>query len=138
MTDKQQIEEIAMALNYRCKSGCGTCYSKEYCGTYKAAKALYNAGYRKVEQDYAELLHEYESVSNGLVEAMELVHKIKAQRDVLKQQLAEARKETAKDFIFKVESYLGYEKDNETFTKKELLLILAEVAREQYDVEVEE
>lgn len=49
-----------------------------------------------------------------------------------------ARKETAKDFIFKVESYLGYNDDNETFTKKELLLILAEVAKEQYGVEVDE
>lgn len=51
---------------------------------------------------------------------------------------AEIRKETVKKFIFKVESYLGYNADNETFTKKELLLILAEVAREQYGVEVEE
>lgn len=50
---------------------------------------------------------------------------------------AEIRKETAKEFIFKVESYLGYNADNETFTKKELLLILAEVAKEQYGVEVE-
>lgn len=50
--------------------------------------------------------------------------------------LTKARKEVAKDFIFKVESYLGYNADNETFTKKELLLILAEVAKEQYGVEV--
>lgn len=43
---------------------------------------------------------------------------------------------TVKDFIFQVESYLAYDADNDTFTKKELLSILVEVAKEQFGVEL--
>ena len=142
MTAKQQIEDIAKIVS----TDCGECYTCEFehnpsakirCIDYAIATNLYNAGYRKVDQDFAELLDEYERVSEGLVDAMELVHKIKAKRDALEQQLAETCKKMVKDYIFKVESYLGYNADNETFTKKELLLILAEVAKEQFGVEME-
>lgn len=111
MTDKQQIEEMAKIASINC----GECYTCEFshlkgkglsCMDYLVANEFYNAGYRKVDQDYAELLYEYERVSEGLVDAMELVHKIKAKRDALEQQLAETRKETrketAKEFLLRV------------------------------------
>lgn len=105
MTDKQQIEKFAKDICKACRKSLKTCECKTPCVKAQiVSEALYNAGYRKVEQDYAELLYEYESVSEGLVDAMELVHKIKAKRDVLEQQLAEAHKETAKEIVEEIET----------------------------------
>lgn len=100
MTDKQQMEKFATDLCKACRKSLKTCECKTPCVKAEwVSEALYNAGYRKVDQDYAELLYEYERVSEGLVDAMELVHKIKAKRDALEQQLAETRKETAKEIL---------------------------------------
>lgn len=125
MTDKQQIEELRKFLSQLCCiSNCDNCKWRSLeegsCLDYFEAEALYNANYRRVADD-------------------EIVVKKSDRVNVFAEDFEELiRKETAKEFIFKVESYLGYENDNETFTKKELLLILAEVAKEQYGVEVEE
>ena len=128
MTDKQQIEEMASIL---CKGTsneglCEKCDFKKHeqfgfmyqCRKFDDAEALYNKNYRKVPEGSIIVDKEY----------------LKKELQGLELQVCKA---TAKDFIFKVESYLGYNDDNETFTKKELLLILAEVAKEQYGVEVE-
>ena len=146
MTDKQQIEEKIREMERigskrPCKADdCSTCLAmNRRCNDFLFAERLYNAGYRKVDENAVVLTREninkyakdcivgHETgldIINGLIAMGES----KAER---------ARKETATDFIFKVESYLGYNADNETFTKKELLLILAEVAKEQFGVEVE-
>ena len=71
------------------------------------------------------------------VDKHELIKALQYDRNQYDKGFDDGRKETAKDFIFKVESYLGYNADNETFTKKELLLILVEVAKEQFGVEVQ-
>lgn len=115
MIDKQQIEEMKnILLNSKAvtfEPNARKLYSQYHSDAFyvsnndghltidyfKFAEALYDAGWCKVEQDYAELLHEYECVSEGLVDAMELVRKVKAKRDMLEKQLAEARKEMAKE-----------------------------------------
>lgn len=96
----------------------------------KFATALYNKNYRQVPKNAVILTQEeydrmfsFKGTQGGFFNILDTVREIQSQ-------------ETAKDFLFKVESYLGYNADNETFTKKELLLILAEVAKEQYGVEV--
>lgn len=113
MTDKRQnfdllsFEEMAKDLCKAClrwRKLC-VCENPPCTMAYRVSEALYNARYRKVEQDYAELLYEYERVSEGLVDAMELVHKIKAKRDALEQQLAETRKETAREILKTIETY---------------------------------
>ena len=137
MTDKQQIEELAKIVS----TDCGECYTCEFehnpsakirCIDYAIATDLYNAGYRKVPENAVVLTQEEydhmfscKTTRGGFFNILDTVREVQSQ-------------ETAKDFIFKVESYLGYNDDNETFTKKELLLILAEVAKEQFGVEVEE
>ena len=156
MIDKQQIENMAQLLfdaldnavifeqititGGRVKTDC-----------YALAEALYNAGYRKVDENAVVLTREelskrdYEFRQIGYDECLRdnpkkdiYIKALERKIDQLNAKLDQALKETAKDFIFKVESYLGYNADNETFTKKELLLILAEVAREQFGVEVDE
>ena len=139
MTDKQQIEEMVKVIgvirpeisheNGRER----TVICMRNATNKEIAEALYNAGYRKVDENAVVLT---EKEYNTLLAKLER-YKNKKAWAVTKEVCEEYRKETAKDFIFKVESYLGYNDDNETFTKKELLLILAEVAKEQFGVEVE-
>lgn len=124
MNDKQQIEELRKFISQLCCiSNCDNCKWRSVkegsCLDYFEAEALFNANYRQIPESVVVVDKEYLKKE---LQGLEL----------------QARKATAKDFIFKVESYLGYNADNETFTKKELLLILAEVAKEQYGVEVEE
>ena len=156
MTDKQQIEEMAIMLcdMYRRDSEKKCAYVQECdmkCLHYQRCEALYNTGYRKVDANAVVLSKEelskrdYEFRQIGYDECLRdnpkkdiYIKALERKIDQLNAKLDQARKETATDFIFKVESYLGYNDDNETFTKKELLLILAEVAKEQYGVEVEE
>lgn len=189
MTDNQQIVEIMKVLNECCgvydengrylRNKCNSVdceyWSDENhcCCSYgrKEAEALYNARYRKVDENQIVVDKEEWEDLQGSDEALAKQYTAncilscelkKAKKEIerlynikldLEHQLtqkglteylgadviqAETRKETAKDFIFKVESYLGYNADNETFTKKELLLILAEVAKEQFGMEVEE
>lgn len=131
------------------------CYSDNNFHDCKKIKAvvdkLYNAGYRRVGENAVVLSREelskrdYEFRQIGYDECLRnnpkkdiYIKALERKIDQLNAKLDQARKETATDFIFKVESYLGYNDDNETFTKKELLLILAEVAKEQYGVEVED
>lgn len=140
MTDKQQIEDMVklMAKNW---------FNETMLST---AERLYNANYRKVPENAVVLTREelskrdYEFRQIGYDECLRdnpkkdiYIKALERKIDQLNAKLDQAGKETAKDFIFKVESYLGYNADNETFTKKELLLIIAEVAKEQYGVEVE-
>ena len=142
MTDNQQIVEIMKVLNECCgvydengrylRNKCNSVdceyWSDENhcCCSYgrKEAEALYNAAYRRVDENAVVL-------TRG--ELIDLQTQVTKNYNLFKT----AKQETAKDFIFKVESYLGYNADNETFTKKELLLILAEVAKEQFGVEME-
>lgn len=142
MTDKQQIEEMALLIEdvvENCEDDdclhCSYLNGKHYhCSRARIATALYNAGYRKVgESEMIVTKDEWEKLQ-GSDKAFDTLFVLFR---VLVASLGVVRKETAKDFIFKVESYLGYNADNETFTKKELLLILAEVAKEQYGVEVQ-
>lgn len=124
MTDKQQMKRDIMDIGEQ-----GSYDTAEFLGL---AEDLYNAGYRKVPKNAVVLTREkYDELIEELTNTQAVLMETDLQR-------INARKETAKDFIFKVESYLGYNADNETFTKKELLLILAEVAKEQFGVEVED
>lgn len=139
MTDKQQIEKFATDL---CKACSLKNCKSEYPPCVKAqwvSEALYNAGYRKIPENAVVLTREeYEWLKDKAKELNDIYSngfRTLAEVDEL---IKQERKATAKDFIFKVESYLGYNDDNETFTKKELLLILAEVAKEQFGVEVDE
>lgn len=104
MIDKQQIEEMALTLNYLCKSGCGTCYSKEYCGTYKIAEALYNAGYRKVPENVVVLMEEeYNALMLEQKRLKEIVDRIPCGYELKD----EIRKETAKEILDKVSRHYG-------------------------------
>lgn len=129
MTDKQQIKKMGEIIS-----------RVQYLGGLetKVAKLLYDKGARILPQNAVVLTREeYEWLKDKAKELNDIYSngfRTLAEVDKL---IKQARKETAKDFIFKVESYLGYNADNETFTKKELLLILAEVAKEQFGVEVE-
>lgn len=70
------------------------------------AKVLYLLGYRKVDDGAVVLTQE------------ELEDMVKAKIKCMFDMAVIARKKTAKEFIFKVESYLAYHDDNDTFTKK--------------------
>lgn len=148
MTDKQQIEEMATKLSNSNARNSLNLWESE---VDLLAIDLYNAGYRKVPEDAVVLTREelskrdYEFRQIGYDECLRdnpkkdiYIKALERKIDQLNAKLDQTRKKTAKEFIFKVESYLGYNADNETFTKKELLLILAEVAKEQYGVEVAE
>ena len=115
MIDKQQIEEMKnILLNSKAvtfEPNVQKLYSQYHSDEFyvsnndghltidysKFAEALCNAGWGKVEQDYAELLHEYERLADSHIQAMELVRKVRAKRDMLEKQLAEAGKEIAKE-----------------------------------------
>ena len=117
MTDNQQIVEIMKVLN-------------ECCGVYDENGRHLRNKCNSVDCEYwSDENHCCCSYGRKEAEALYNAGYRKVE--------AETPKKTAKDFIFKVESYLGYNADNETFTKKELLLILAEVAKEQFGVEME-
>ena len=136
MTDKQQIEEMRKFISQLCcNSNCDNCEWRSVeegsCLDYFEAEALYNAGYRKVEQDYAELLHEYERLADSHIKTMQLVREVCTKRDVLKKQLAEARKETAKEIFTKL---IEVAKNNDNKISIGLLKAWAI----EYDVEVEE
>lgn len=62
MTKQEQIEEMAKILrnirvsqgytSFKCDISCENCPSKQYyCVEYKYAEALYNAGYRKIDDE---------------------------------------------------------------------------------------
>ena len=43
-------------------------------------------------------------------------------------------KEIIKDFIFKLESYFAYDKDDDSFTKKDVLQIVKDIAVNDFNV----
>lgn len=43
-----------------------------------------------------------------------------------------------KQFTFEIESYLAYHNDEDTLTKKEILIILSEILKEKYNIETKE
>lgn len=141
MTDKQQIEKFATDLCKACRKSLKTCECKTPCVKAEwVSEALYNAGYRKVEQDYAELLHEYERLADSHIKTMQLVREVCTKRDVLKKQLAEARKETAKEIIATVKSCMqDFEDDDDGYILKkcEFEFFMRELAK-QLGVEVDE
>ena len=141
MTDKQQIEEMVEVIGVirpeisHENDGKRTVICMCNRTNKEIAEHLYKANYRRVgESEMVVTKDEWEDLQ-GSAKAFDTLFVLFR---VLVASLGEVSKATAKDFIFKVESYLGYNDDNETFTKKELLLILAEVAKEQYGVEVDE
>ena len=125
MTDKQQIHEMAK-----------DCYYVAHLLRFNDPYMLSLNGWSKLTEEMIKIGWVKPSKDSVLLTRRE--YKEIAEKGLGQLQLEQARKETAKDFIFKVESYLGYNDDNDAFTKKELLLILAEVAKEQFGVEVEE
>ena len=40
-----------------------------------------------------------------------------------------------KKFVFEIESYLAYHNDEDTLTKKEILIMLGEILKENYNIE---
>lgn len=141
MTDKQQIEEMVKVIGVirpeisHENDGKRTVICMYNRTNKEIAEHLYNANYRQVPKNAVVLTKSKYDTTIDFIKHLQ--HKIDELHESNRNKYKQTRKATAKDFIFKVESYLGYNDDNETFTKKELLLILAEVAKEQYGVEVE-
>ena len=130
MNDKQQTEQLKEALNKYARAY-GKSFETAY-GIYTEARTLIDFGMLPLllpenavvlTQEQYDHMFSFKSTRGGFFNILDTVREVQSQ-------------DTAKDFIFKVESYLGYNDDNDAFTKKELLLILAEVAKEQYGVEM--
>ena len=43
-----------------------------------------------------------------------------------------------KQFVFEIESYLAYHNDENTLTKNEILIMLSEILKENYNIETKE
>lgn len=159
MTDKQQIEELRKFISQLCcTSNCDNCkwhYVEEgSCLDYFEAKALYNAGYRKVdaglkiicENEYDKFMGKRESYKRVLeLQANEIERLYQIKLD-LEHQLTqkglteyvgadviaeEARKETAKE-IFKEVEFISLRNSNSALLKE-----LEKFIKERFGVEVE-
>ena len=131
MTKEKQIEEMAMIM---CEHNCEECrresiefYGNSYdedtqCVFNAGAEALYIAGYRKIQEGSV-------VVSKNEYEELNITGKYF--NDALKQ----ARKETVKEILFKVESAFAYFDNEDMFSKKAILRRVKE-ATNQYAVEV--
>ena len=147
MNKKEIIED--MCKNFKCCVACEmfngfindndelencSCaeHSDRYCTqcyiSTNQAKTLYNAGYRKIPEGSVVLSKEENDINNKFIKYLQ--RRIDELNEYSCNVYKQARKETAIKIAFDIESRLAYYKDEDTFTKTEILLEIKEILKE--------
>ena len=134
MDEKKQIEEMAniMAENWFNET------------IPQCAERLYNAGYQNCKDKVVLTREEYEERENKINEQCQ-TRTVKAYTDFLKVERYKARKETAREIIVEMFSYMGSQQQfcivddgNKTLIDCDNLFDFVGKLAKQYEVEVEE
>lgn len=138
MDDKKQIEEMAKDLCSEYHEDCICCCGSSHtCTVCEDCERLYNAGYRKIPEGAVVLTREeYEERENKINEQCQ-TRAVKVYTDFLKVERDKARKETAREILYKVKETLiiNNEENTEFFDYNYTLETIDEIAK-QYGVEV--
>ena len=137
MTKQEQIEEMAKFMHYKAHGKDKDCDNEKcemcWCSCKNDAELLYNAGYRKIDDNCLVLSREeYKRITTELVTEQRAT-------EIAKEYFEKIRKETAEKLIKLIEFHSISKRDKsgyETFTISNLCL--KEILREEFSLTDEE